>query len=109
MISSVSTFNAANFSAASVTRNPASAQDANNSANANQAPSAADIFKNYMKMTPAERMEDAWLKSHGLTKEKLDKMSPSDREAVMKQMKDEIEQNLKQQTEQKGQQVDVLA
>jgi hypothetical protein len=110
MIGSVGTFNAANFSAAtSLSRNSAAAQNTDSLGNTNQAPSAVDAFKNYMKMTPAERMEDAWLKSHGLTKEKLAAMSPTERENVMKQMKTEIEQNLKQKTEQKGQQVDVLA
>ena len=74
-----------------------------------QTPSAEDTFKAYMKMTPAERMEDAWLKSHGLSKEKLAAMSPAEREATLKQMKSEIEQELKLKTEQKGQTVDVLA
>jgi len=109
MIGSVGAFNATSFAAAtSLSRSSASA-DSSSLQSTTQTPSAEDTFKAYMKMTPAERMEDAWLKSHGLTKEKLAAMSPTERENVMKQMKTEIEQNLKQKTEQKGQQVDVLA
>jgi hypothetical protein len=70
--------------------------------------SATDVFMDYMKKSPAERMEDNWLKVHGLSKEKLAAMSPKDREAVMKQMKTDIENNLKQQTEAKAT-VDILA
>lgn len=64
--------------------------------------SAETEFLNYMKETPAQRMEDAWLKAHGLTKEKLAAMAPKDREAVMRQMEKEIEDSLKRQTQAKA-------
>jgi hypothetical protein len=70
--------------------------------------SSADVFMDYMKKSPAERMEENWLKAHGLTKEKLAKMSPKEQEAIMKQMKSEIEASLKEQTETKAK-VDILA
>ena len=70
-------------------------------------PDAVTTFKNYMKLSPAERMEENWLKAHGLSKEKLAAMDPKDREAVMKQMKDDIERQLKEQTEKKAQVVDL--
>ena len=110
MIGSVGGFSATTFAATSaLSRNASATQNSSSLNSVNQTPSAEDTFKNYMKMTPAERMEDSWLKSHGLSKEKLAAMSPEDREKVMKQMKDEIEQNLKLQTEQKGKVVDLLA
>lgn len=46
---------------------------------------------------PTERMEDAWLKAHWLSKEKLAARSPKERDAVKRQMKSEIEENLKRQ------------
>jgi len=53
--------------------------------------SAADDFLAYMKESPAERMADAWLQSHGLSKAKLAAMSPEKREAVLKQMEKELQ------------------
>jgi len=51
---------------------------------------AVQSFLNYMKETPAQRMEDAWLAAHGLTQKELDAMSPAQRLAVQKQMADDI-------------------
>lgn len=52
---------------------------------------AADDFLNYMKESAAERMADSWLAAHGLSKEKLAAMSPEKREAVLKQMAKELQ------------------
>jgi len=109
MIGSIGGFSATTFAATSALGRTSSSAASSSLSTATQCGWAEDTFKNYMKMTPAERMEDSWLKSHGLSKEKLAAMSPEDREKVMKQMKDEIEQNLKLQTEQKGKVVDLLA
>jgi hypothetical protein len=109
MIGSVGAFNATSFAAATSLSRSSASTDTSSLQSTTQTTSAEDTFKAYMKMTPAERMEDAWLKSHSLTKEKLAAMSPADREATLNQMKDEIEQDLKLKTEQKGQKVDVLA
>ena len=57
---------------------------------------AVDDFLAYMKKSLAERMADAWLASHGLDREKLKAMSPAQREAVLKQMAEELQQQLKQ-------------
>lgn len=106
MISSIGSFNPASFSAASgLNRSNTSGSDASQTSSA---PSAKDVFLDYMKKSPAERMEDAWLKSHGLDEQKLAAMSPEDREKVMKQMKEEIEQSLKQKA-QTGSTVDLQA
>jgi hypothetical protein len=58
--------------------------------------SAVDEFLAYMKQSLAERMADAWLKAHGLDREKLKAMKPEDREAVLKQMAEELKQQLQQ-------------
>lgn len=59
---------------------------------------AQDYFLNYMKETPAQRMEDAWLAAHHLTAKDLAAMPPAQREAIMRQMADDI----KKETEQKA-------
>lgn len=58
-------------------------------------PTGAQEFLDYMKESPAQRMEDKWLRAHGLTKEKLDAMTPAQQKAVMDQMKHDIEQQMK--------------
>ena len=55
---------------------------------------AVDDFLAYMKKSLAERMADAWLASHGLDREKLKAMKPEDREAVLKQMAQELKDQL---------------
>lgn len=107
MVGSIGGFNPTIFTA-SVALNRNSSSSASQSSAPTKAAnnSAADEFMTYMKKSPAERMEDTWLKAHGLSKEKLAAMSPKDREAVMKQMKTDIENNLKEQANTK---VDILA
>jgi acyl-CoA reductase-like NAD-dependent aldehyde dehydrogenase len=58
--------------------------------------SAVDEFLAYMKKSLAERMADAWLAAHGLDREKLKAMKPDERDAVLKQMAEELKQQLKQ-------------
>jgi acyl-CoA reductase-like NAD-dependent aldehyde dehydrogenase len=60
---------------------------------------AVDEFLAYMKKSLAERMADAWLAAHGLDREKLKAMKPDQREAVLKQMAEELKQQLQQATE----------
>jgi hypothetical protein len=59
---------------------------------------AVDEFLAYMKKTLAERMADAWLAAHGLDRAKLKAMKPDQREAVLKQMAEELKQQLQQAT-----------
>lgn len=70
-----------------------SASDQGASASGNAAEQA---FLNYMKETPAQHLEDAWLKAHGLTRQQLAAMSPTQREAIEKQMATDIETKVKQ-------------
>ena len=59
---------------------------------------AVDEFLAYMKKSLAERMADAWLAAHGLDREKLKAMKPDERDAVLKQMAEELKQQLQQAT-----------
>jgi hypothetical protein len=61
--------------------------------------SAVDEFLAYMKKSLAERMADAWLAAHGLDRDKLKAMKPEQRDAVLKQMAEELKQQLQQATE----------
>lgn len=63
---------------------------------------AEQTFLNYMKETPAQRMEDAWLASHHLTRKDLDAMSPEKRQAIEKQMAEDIKHQIKQATDKKS-------
>ena len=57
-------------------------------------------FLTYMQMSPAERIVDAWLRQHNLTREKLAAMSPEERNKIMRQMQQDIEQQIKHKSEQ---------
>lgn len=109
MVGAIGGFNIANFAVNSgLARQKTAAASDTASLDQITKPSAKDVFLDYMKKTPAERMQDAWLKAHGLTKEKLEKMSPQEQKAVMKQMQDDIERSLKEDA-QKPTKVDILA
>lgn len=62
---------------------------------------AVDDFLAYMKKSLAERMADAWLAAHGLDRDKLKAMKPDERDAVLKQMAEELKQQLQQAAAQK--------
>lgn len=57
---------------------------------------AEQAFLNYMKETPAQQMEDAWLKAHNLTRQQLAAMSPQQRDAIEKQMAADLKQQIQQ-------------
>ena len=63
---------------------------------------AADDFLAYMKKSSAERMQEAWLAAHGLTKEKLAAMKPDQRDAVLKQMAKELKDQVAQAAQEKN-------
>lgn len=52
--------------------------------------SVVQKFLDYMKETPAQRMEDSWLSGHHLTRAQLDAMPADQRTAILKQMADDI-------------------
>jgi hypothetical protein len=57
---------------------------------------AVTNFLDYMKESASERMADSWLAARGLSKEKLAAMSPEQRDAVLKQMAKEIQDQVAQ-------------
>jgi hypothetical protein len=109
MVGSISSFNAVNYAATAGLNRPSTTSDSSLASAASNKSSAADTFMAYMKKSPAERMIENWLKAHGLDEEKLKAMSPEERDSIMKQMKQEIEDQLKQQAETKGSVVDLTA
>lgn len=87
----------------SPSQNPRPTQNvASASSSGTTSETAEQKFLNYMKETPAQRLEDQWLAAHHLTRKELDAMPPKQREAILKQMAAEIKQQLKQQTEAKA-------
>jgi hypothetical protein len=83
-----------NFGA--VTAGPSMAGATEGKVKGTAANSAVDDFLAYMKKSLAERMGDAWLAAHGLDRDKLKSMKPEDRDAVLKQMAEELKQQLQQ-------------
>lgn len=59
---------------------------------------AASQFESYMKETPAQRMQDAWLRQHGISQQQFAAMSPADKQKLNDQMKADIEAKVKQKT-----------
>jgi hypothetical protein len=67
-------------------------------------------FLDYMKKSPGQRMIDEWLKAHNLTEQDLAAMSPEKRDAILKQMAEDIKNKMKQKTDTKlVSTIDVLA
>ena len=64
--------------------------------------SAKAEFLAYMEKSPAERMRDAWLKSHGLTEEDLKAMDAAAREAVEKQLAEDIKRQMQEEAKDKA-------
>lgn len=63
---------------------------------------AAAAFDKAANESPMERMVDAWLKAHGLTKESLAKLPPDKQQAIMKEMAKDIADEMKRQATQKA-------
>jgi SOS response regulatory protein OraA/RecX len=70
---------------------------------------AATEFKNYMEMTPEERMIQSILTEMGISKEAFEAMSPQEQTELLAKVKEKIEDRVKEQTRQadKGERVDI--
>lgn len=75
---------------------PSPAQDAQQTSK-----DAADWFLTFMRESPAQQMEDEWLKQHGLTRAQLDSMPTAQREAIIKQMQQDIKKKMEQELQNK--------
>ena len=71
------------------------------SGTSNTSNKAVQDFLAYMKELPGQRMEDAWLKAHGLTEQELAKMPPDKQAAIRKEMAADIKQQLEEQMQKK--------
>lgn len=52
-------------------------------------------FLKFLHESPAERMQDEWLRAHGITKAQFDKMSAAEKQKIIDEMKRDIEAKLK--------------
>lgn len=58
-------------------------------------PDPVQEFKDYMAKTPEERMQEAWLKSQGVTPEEFEAMTPAEKQAFMDKMRQELENKMR--------------
>lgn len=58
-------------------------------------PDPVQEFKEYMAKTPEERMQEAWLKSQGITPEEFEAMTPAEKQALMDKMRQELENKMR--------------
>lgn len=58
------------------------------------APDPVKEFTDYMNQTPAQRMQSAWLKQHGVSQEEFDAMSAADKQKLIDEMKRELQQKM---------------
>ncbi len=56
-------------------------------------------FLDYMKQTPAQRWQEAWLQAHGMTKEQFDALPADKKAALIDEMKQEMQDQMRQAAE----------
>ncbi|MBI1363459.1 MAG: hypothetical protein GC134_05700 [Proteobacteria bacterium] len=56
--------------------------------------SAITAFLEYTHETPEERMVNAWLAAHGISKEEFEAMSPDEQQALLDQMRAELKDKM---------------
>jgi hypothetical protein len=71
--------------------------------------SALQFLTDYLKESPAKRMEDAWLAKHHLTEQQLAAMPSAQQDAIRKQMADDIKKKLQEQSGGAGTNVNITA
>jgi hypothetical protein len=64
---------------------------------------AVKDFLAYMKEPVGQRMEEAWLKAHNLTADDLKSMPAAQRDAIEKQMANDIKSEMQQKAQQQAQ------
>jgi hypothetical protein len=75
--------------------NPAPASMAANAGSTKRS-DAAQAFLDYTKKTPEQRFQEAWLKAHGITPEQFAAMSPTERQKILDQIRQEIQAKVKE-------------
>ncbi len=78
-------------------------QDAATLAKAKEASNkqAINDFLAYMKKSLAERMEEAWLKQHNMTREQFEALPPEEKKKVAEEMRADIEEKIKEMAKKK--------
>ena len=71
------------------------------------APSVSDEFLAFMKKSPAEMMQEAWLAKHGISREEFAAMSTEEKQALLAQMKEEIAQEAKREAGKQAKRLDL--
>jgi hypothetical protein len=69
----------------------------------------AEWFLSYMKKPALERMQEDWMRQHGVTKEEWAKMTDEQRQALMDKMAAEIKEKMREEAAKKKGGVDILA
>ena len=59
---------------------------------------AVQSFLDYMKETPAQRMEDAWLNAHHMTRKEYEALPPEKKAEIRRQMVEDIKDEIKRKT-----------
>ncbi|MDE1153674.1 MAG: hypothetical protein PW788_14155 [Micavibrio sp.] len=52
---------------------------------------ASTKFLDYMKQTPAQRLQEAWLAQHNITQQQFDAMGADEKQKLIDQMKQEMQ------------------
>ena len=112
--SSYGVYMAGALTSAASTPKTTSASSASSASSSTGAPiggsnSALDYLVNYLKESPAKRMEDSWLAQHHLTEQQLAAMPPAQQDAVRKQMEADIKKKLQEQSGAPGANANVVA
>ncbi len=95
--------------AASQTRSAASGATDESASSSASKTSAADAFLAEAKKTPAQRIREDWLARHKMSEEDLKTMDDKQREAVEKDIAEEIKRKLTGQDSQRGAVVNLSA
>ena len=104
---SITSNSATDSSSSSSSSNASSSVGA--SASLGSGDSTIDQFKAYMKETPAQKMQDAWLARHGLTRAQFEAMDDTQKQKIVDQMQHDLKQQAQAQTQTQQQPTNILA
>lgn len=95
--------NSSSFTEIFAAANNPKPQDAATLAKAKEAATkqATNDFLAYMKKSLAERMQEAWLKQHNMTREQFEALPPEEKKKVAEEMRADIEEKIKEMAKKK--------
>jgi hypothetical protein len=86
----------------------AAGSSAADSATSTDSGSAFQYLVNYLKESPAKRMEDAWLAKHHLTEQSLAALPRDQQDAIRKQMVEDIKREMQEKAGEPGANANVV-